>query len=347
MTILYLYSELVGYNMPIFKLLVEKYKAKIHVIHWDKKKLKPFEPEIINNVYYYPRSKFCSKQLKSFVIDLAPNLVYISGWMDKGYLPVALLLKNKNVPIVVGFDDIWTGSLRQKLGALFFPIFFKKYFSYAWVAGPYQFEFAKKLGFKNSEIIFDLLTADTNIFNDIEFHYKPVSKSFIYVGNFRKVKGVDILIESFKIYKSKYKGDWSLKIIGNGELYNYLHNIEGVYVSPFSSSTELLEFAKNSDVFILPSRHDQWGVVVHEFISLGLPLILSSNVGSGSTFFINGFNGYRFNNNSVNDLAQQMYNISILNLEDFRKMQKASIFLSKRINVESSVANLISILIKN
>jgi hypothetical protein len=34
-------------------------------------------------------------------------------------------------------------------------------------------------------------------------------------------------------------------------------------------------------------------------------------------------------------------------LEDFRKMQKASIFLSKRINVESSVANLISILIKN
>jgi hypothetical protein len=60
-------------------------------------------------------------------------------------------LRKQGVPVVTAFDDIWF-KIRQKNGFwyYFFPFKLKSYwyFSHAWVAGPYQYEFAKQLGLK-------------------------------------------------------------------------------------------------------------------------------------------------------------------------------------------------------
>ena len=135
--ILYLYSELVGYQIPIFKEYVNTYDAQVHVVSWDKKKLKPYTPSEIKGVTYYKRSSFSRHDLLNFVLELKPDIIYISGWMDKGYLYVTKQLKRKGVPIVTAFDDMWIGTFRQRVGSLIFPFYFRKYFSHAWVAGPY------------------------------------------------------------------------------------------------------------------------------------------------------------------------------------------------------------------
>lgn len=347
--ILYLYSELVGYQIPIFKEYVETYKADVHVMSWDKKKIKPYEPEAIYGVTYYKRSKYNNSDILALALSLNPDIIYISGWMDKGYLFVTEKMKKRGIPIVTAFDDIWVGSFRQRIGSLVFPFFFKKYFSHAWVAGSYQFEFAKKMGFKNNEIIYDMLSADTTIFN--LNHYlleknKDSQKSFLYVGNFRKVKGVDILLEAFDIYLKKYNGNWKLTCVGNGELEPNLKENKNIEVIPFSTSNEIVEISKRNDVFILPSRHDQWGVVVHEFSCIGMPLLLSENVGAKTTFFINGFNGYQFNKNSAEHLAKMMFRFEQLDDIDLKKMGKNSQILAQKINVATSAANFISILKK-
>lgn len=347
MVILYLYSELVGYQMPVLKTYVDAYKAKVHVISWDKNKLKPYTPPDIENVFFTKRSAYNKKTLLDYCLAIKPDIVYVSGWMDKDYLHATKRLKKMSIPVVAGFDDIWTGSFRQKIGSLIFPVVYKRYFSHAWVAGAYQFEFAKKLGFKNDEIIFDLLTANTNSFttksNEIR---SSINANFLYVGNFRKVKGTDILIDAFKIYREKYNGKWGLTFVGNGDLESYLMQNSEVKIYPFSNEEKLMQIAESSDVFILPSRHDQWGVVVHEFTALGKPLILSENVGAKSTFFINGFNGFLFRNNSVEDLAKKMLEMSNLPVERLNQMSRNSLLLSKKINVETSAANFISLIIK-
>ena len=61
--ILYLYSELVGYQIPIFETYVRDYNAQVHVISWDKNKLKPYNAPSIKGVTYYQRSKFSKKEL--------------------------------------------------------------------------------------------------------------------------------------------------------------------------------------------------------------------------------------------------------------------------------------------
>lgn len=342
--ILYLYSELVGYQIPIFKEFVTKYNADVHVMSWDKNKIKPYIPELISGVTYYKRSDYSKEKILSLAFHIKPDIVYISGWMDKAYMYVTKRLKKKKIPIVTAFDDIWTGSARQKLGALLFPFYFKKYFTYAWVAGAYQFEFAKKMGFKNNEIIFDMLSADTSLFSIKKNQKSSLQKSFLYVGNFRKVKGVDILIEAFKIYKKEFYGQWNLICIGNGELESLLMNVPGIKLYPFLTSPEIIDISSKSDVLILPSRHDQWGVVVHEFTCLGMPLLLSENVGAKSALFINGFNGFEFKNNSAKELAKQMCRFEKLSFKDLELMGHNSHQLSKKISVSTSAANFISII---
>jgi len=345
--ILYLYSELVGYQIPVLNEYIHKYQAEVYVVHWDKKKLKPFTPPQTQGINYFKRSEYNKESLWELCKKINPTIVYVSGWMDKEYLFVCKRLKKLGIPVVSGFDDMWTGSLRQIIGSLVFPIYFKRYFSHAWVAGMYQFEFAKRLGFKNNEIIFDLLTANTSKFNsqvNYNSEVQSLNCSFLYVGNFRTVKGVDILMKAYNIYREKYKGTWRLVCVGNGELEKCIRDTKGVTLYPFSSEDVLKKIASETDVFILPSRHDQWGVVVHEFTSLGMPLLLSEFVGARTTFLIEGYNGYIFKNNSSEDLAKKMSLISSLSAEQLSNMGDNSRQLASRINISTSAANFMSIL---
>ena len=63
--ILYLYTEVMGYQTSVFKQLVSAYGARIDVVHWDINKLTPFRHPNIEGVKFHPRSSFSSEQLKS------------------------------------------------------------------------------------------------------------------------------------------------------------------------------------------------------------------------------------------------------------------------------------------
>jgi glycosyltransferase involved in cell wall biosynthesis len=347
MKILYLYSELVGYQIPIFEIYVKEYNAEVHVINWDKKKLKPYNPPEIQGVTYYKRSEFSNKELLELCKEINPGIIYISGWMDKGYLFVAGYFRKKGVNVVTAFDDKWKGTLRQNLGSIFFKLVLKRLYSHAWVTGPYQFEYAKKFGFKNQEIIYEMLSGNSDLFNrgmsylDAKRNHFP--KAFLYVGNFRHVKGTDILVEAFNKYRTELKGDWKLICAGNGDYKSLLEGNENIEVIEFSDQDALLELTRNSGVFILPSRQDQWGVVVHEFTAAGMPLILSRGVGALPVFFIERYNGISYSNNSVDELANAMYKISSQTTEELICMCENSHLLSTRITPRTSAANFMSL----
>ena len=165
MKILYLYSELVAYQIPIFVEYTTKYNAKVHVVSWNKNKLKPYNPPELNNVTFYKRSEYTKNTLTHLVTNINPDIIYISGWMDRVYLSVVRKFRKKGVPVVTAFDDQWKGTLRQRLASVLFPLVRKKYYSHAWVAGPWQYEFAKRLGFNNSEIIYHMLSCNTQLFS--------------------------------------------------------------------------------------------------------------------------------------------------------------------------------------
>jgi len=350
MKILYLYSELMGYQMPIFKEYVNKYNAEVHVIHWDHKKLTPYKPPVYKNISYYSRSTFSLKHLKEFVVDLNPDIVYISGWMDKGYLAAVRPLRKNGIPIITGMDDIWWKTLKQRFASILFPPFRKVFFSHAWVAGPYQYEYAKRLGFRNTEIIFNCLSADTVLFNSA---YDKASLQrrgnyphrFLYVGRFELVKGVDILAEAWdSLTKKGLCGDWELCIIGNGSLKSSISVYQNIKILDFLQPEALAKEIENYGCFILPSRNEQWSLVLHEFSAAGFPIICSDICGAVPVFISPGYNGYTFKSLDIQDLEQKMLKIINSSDDELIELSENSHKLGQKITPEIAAASFMSVL---
>ncbi len=350
MKIMYLYSEVMGYNLSIFASLVHEHQAEVHVVHWDQNKLTPFVPEPIEGVRYYARSKFSTTQLNDLAIEIKPDLIYVSGWMDQAYLHVCGQQKKCGVPIVVGFDSQWTGSLRQRVGSLLIRYQYKRrYFSYALVPGPLQAAYAGHIGFQQNEIIPNLLSGHYELFSqaaqalEVE-KVEAYPQRFLYVGRFAEMKGLDILLQAYKIYKNKYAGKWTLSCIGNGPLRDMLTSDLTIEVEEFMSQSMLVQRARQAGAFILPSRFEPWGVVVHEFAAAGLPLILSENVGAKAQFLAENLNGYTAHRNCPNDLAEKMHLLATRDKATLLSMGKKSRALASVLTPEIAANSLLSAL---
>lgn len=97
---------------------------------------------------------------------------------------------------------------------------------------------------------------------------------FLFVGQYIVRKGVPELLEAFsRIAPEKA----SLSLIGSGELehnvVSYTRSHSHIKQLGYINPETLPEIFRNHDVFILPSRHDGWAVVVSEALACGLPVI--------------------------------------------------------------------------
>jgi glycosyltransferase involved in cell wall biosynthesis len=346
--ILYLYAEVMGYTMATIRMLLER-GIEVHVVHWDHKKLTPYQvPEWVN-LHLYKRSRMTVEAIHNLIDSLMPAITVVSGWQDKEYMAAAKRQRARGGIVVTGFDDQWHGTLRQKLAAILGKLgYFLRFYSHAWVSGAYQFEYARRLGYGKQQIIHDLYSADLNLFHEAYRNYFEQKRQsyphrFLFVGRFEPVKGLDTLLRAWKILGDK-KGDWDLHLIGNGSLRTTLESTEGVIVKDFMPPGRLMQEVGQGGCFLLPSCGEPWGVVVHEFAAAGMPLILSDVVGAASTFLISGLNGYSFKPNNAQDLANQMAQITESTDNQLTAMAEHSYCLSQRITPETSAANLLSII---
>ncbi|MBY0436489.1 MAG: hypothetical protein K2U26_20540, partial [Cyclobacteriaceae bacterium] len=127
---------------------------EIVVVRWDEKVLTPYVPPEVTGVRYYLRSKLNDAALRELLGESKPDLVFVSGWMDGGYLRICKLAKKRKITVITSADSHWIGTWKQVIGAIYARLFFSKYFDYIMVPGAMQFEFAKKIGFRTSQIIF-------------------------------------------------------------------------------------------------------------------------------------------------------------------------------------------------
>ena len=347
MKIFYLYSELMDYSLATITELAS-FGINIHVVHWDIAKKTPYKITPINNVIFYNRSTLNAKSIATLIKVHAPDLIVISGWMDAEYLKVVRNINKSRIKIVCGFDDLWRGTIKQNIARLLgFFGFFSRYFTHAWVCGPSQYEYARKLGFNNDKIIYDLYSANLPRIYSAKIKRNQINKThphtFLYVGRFAPEKGLSTLLDAWKLLEPDRQG-WKLILVGNGRLPNNFKKTPNISIYNFMQPDELSECYLSAGCLIMPSTFEPWGVVLHEAAAAGLPLIASNAVDSAKTFLISGYNGYLFEVSSSDSLVHCMK--KVINKSDFELecMSNASLHLSKRITPSSSASNLLSIL---
>ena len=338
--ILYLWSDLSGYLFGTINKLIYNFNCNVSVIHWGNNYV-----NVDKNVYLYKKNIYNNKSLFDFIVNYQPDIIVISGWMDKDYIKVAKKYKKNNhsVNIVFGLDNQWHGSLRQYIGIIYFRIFFRKLVDFLWVSGKPQFSFAQRLGFSITNIIPNLYSADTDNFTP----NNNFTKRFVFVGRFISIKGIELLIDSYLSLPIIIQKEWPLILIGDGVLAekfnNYIYNENIRIISHLQPKDLKMELLKGG-VGCLPSYYEPWGVVIHEFTRLGYPLILSDICGAHTEFLIPGYNGFLFAKGNKSKLTNILLKFTEMPINEILEFSKSSIILSNKITSELSAASLISII---
>lgn len=296
------------YNVPVLEEL-GKMGFLVTVIHDTINKLSPFLPPEIDRVTFLKKEDYNRNELVKLAILLSPCVVYISDRTNPDYNYTGILLRKKfKIPVISGCDSQWQGG-KQWFNVLTSWFRHKRFFSHMLVAGMRQFEYAKKLGFSNDEILWPMNSADIQKFihNNISIENFKNPKNFLYVGRFAKEKGIEILLKAWANVPEKNGA--TLTLIGDGPMKEKLNYPKDVIVKNFMSQGDLIKYANISACFILPSIFEPWALVIHEFAASGLPLIVTSACGATPHFVINKYNGYVIKPNSVDELSSAIDNI--------------------------------------
>ena len=160
----------------------------------------------------------------------------------------------------------------------------------------------------------------------------------LYVGRLSPEKGLSTLFDALgKVYS---KGICPVLVLaGSGPMESTLRR-EGarrglkVVFAGFCQREELAQYYRTSDVFILPSESEPWGLVVNEAMEFGLPVILSNQVGSVPALLHEGMNGLSFPAGDPGALAQCIERLA--GTEELRKsMGEASAQIVKSQSIDS------------
>lgn len=343
MKVCYLIGDYVPHQVLSIKTLIEKMDAKVlafHVGRYVKETPKDF-----NNFSTYHFQSLPKEQILEKIMQFSTDIIVTSGWMIPEYNWICKKLKkNMDFPIVAMSDTPWYGTWKQKINSLISPFHTKKSFTHIWVAGIRQYDYARKLGFTNEQIIFNSLSADTGIFHQADIKSKTYNypKNFLYIGRYTEVKGLRNLINAWTSIKEK-KG-WTFTLIGAGDMAEELRSNKNFIVKEYMSQEKILEEMKLSGCFVLPSLKEPWALVIHEATAAGLPILCTETCGAAPHFVINNYNGYRIQDNSIEDLKEKLERIIHMDKMVLLEYGERSRKLSQSINPEIQMASLLQLI---
>jgi len=115
---------------------------------------------------------------------------------------------------------------------------------------------------------------------------------------------------------------WNLVLLGDGPLRPTLNsqlstlNLNGhVQLPGFIQYEDLPRYYGLASGFVHASSTEQWGLVVNEALSAGLPVLVSNRCGCAADLVREGVNGFTFDPLNVEQIASLMLKLSTLNSE--------------------------------
>lgn len=161
----------------------------------------------------------------------------------------------------------------------------------------------------NSPVLNKMILIYNGIEDKIKLYPKlKQNKVFTYVIANRLVtdKGIGETVDAFNALSSEHD-NVTLKILGSGpEEERFKKNAKGNYkITFFGHLEDPLQEMSSSDVFLQPTYHEAFSVVLVEASMLGLPII-ATNVGGNPELISNKKNGILVKARSSNDLYKAM-----------------------------------------
>lgn len=271
-----------------------------------------------------------------------PDVIHLTGYYDPAQLLLLGWAKVQGIPVVMQNEST---AVDHKRGSL--KEYFKR-FVFSQCAGFFCFgsqsaQYLIQLGVKPAKILLQKNAVDNATLRSV--YEKSVSQrsdqqqalslrqhNFIFVGRLIEFKNLPTLITAFAqaITQSAMAHQWGLVLLGDGvekdslqtqiNALNLTDRVTLLSGRPWFRVPEILAL---SDVLVLPSRSEPWGLVVNEAMACSLPAIVSERCGCVPDLVHDGQNGFVFNPDQPAQLADQLKQV-MDGLVDLKRMKNAA-----------------------
>jgi glycosyltransferase involved in cell wall biosynthesis len=284
--------------------------------------------------------------LKKAINKKNPKIIITPGYNDPVFWILILLWKIQKRIIIITVDSNYYDHKRVWYKEKFKQLILKSadlIFCY----GTMQIEYLKKLKVKSEKIHIRVQATDNDKIREEFLEQKilkpsKAKKKFLYVGRLSKEKNIETLIRAFK---NCIQG-WELLIVGSGDEEENLKTLvkkEGIanviFMGPLTW-LDIVEIYAKSDVFVLPSLSEPWGLVVNEAMLCELPIIVSKHCGCSKDLVKEGLNGYIFDPMDINQLTSQM-NLFVEGTKNTLLMGKKSLEIIESYNPSNAAKQML------
>lgn len=216
-----------------------------------------------------------------------------------------------------------------------------------WVVSEYTQEYIYKTWKKQTEVIHNFVPDVFQKYQNVE---KPFHKEirFLLLGNMIERKAFDVFFEAFLILNEADRHNCELHYAGVIPDTDYSHDLiskikqyNNVIYHGVILDEQIYDLYQYCDVVVIPSRDESCSLVALEASMMGMPCIISENV--GARYMIDSENGWIVKTEDVEALSLIFHNI-IVNKYDLVSMGRKARIKYLRYSTEEVYEN---ILLKN
>ncbi len=243
-----------------------------------------------NTKYLYGLNFEIYKYLKNHYNDLNPDIVHVHGYHHLMPIESIHIIKrmDPDIPIVFSpYLDVARGRVLGKYLWNVYNIFARTVFSKsASITSCSNFESAKiqNIGVEKERISVIPLGVDMiDTSKDTKDKNLEKTINILYTGHIIPRKGVDYILKSLHslVYKNGVE-NIVLTVVGEGpeknkliKMANELEIEDHIRWKSFLSREELITLIRESDIYMLLSRSEAYGIAVAEALALGTPCVIS------------------------------------------------------------------------
>ena len=286
---------------------------------WDIPLLEGYRYEFLENRSWKPSMYhgfwgLFHPQLFRRLRGLPKGLVIVNGWQYASYVMAYLAAKISGHTVAIRceapvYKELNRSGLKNKVRSWLLGKFLFKYIIRRFLyLGVQNRAFYSYYGVQDDALFFSPYSIDNDRFTQgIKQRDRVAERDqlliaqddfvILFTGKFIDVKRpLDLL----KAFEKMTLSNSHLVLVGDGTLkesmksYVQEHAINNVHFVGFVNQTELPRYYALSDVLVLCSESETWGLSVNEAMASGLPVVVSDGVGCAEDLVREGQNGYKF-----------------------------------------------------
>lgn len=252
------------------------------------------------------------------IYKLKPDVAIIPGYSELYNWFALTYCMLRGIPRIVTFDSTEADRIRKPFNEYIKKIYIGE-FHYAMTYGTKSREYIHKLGMPFDKIYLRCQASNVAELNRIMKVLPPRKKEsgkirLLYIGRLSPEKNLHRLITAFTAANRKTQSEikCDLVLVGDGPQRAELERavadlgVNNIIFEGGVSWSETVKYYCDSDIFILPSLSEPWGVVVNEAMICGLPVLVSTQCGSAHDLVFDGVNGYKFDPKDEKELEDKI-----------------------------------------